>query len=122
ELTQEGSEAVEAAAWTATLDVSFEGELEEAYEFTLTLTEVLGEDAEEGAEAEVFTFTLEAAAGDTAEDVLAAMVDAIDADDAFSAMVDEGQLVITAEDMEINYTVDAAVEVVGVQDDLADAA
>ena len=113
-----GAEAVEAAAWTATFDVSFTGELAKAYTFTLTLTEVLGEDAEEGAEAAVTTFTLEAAAGDTAADVLAAMVAAIDDSAAFSAALnDDGALVVTAEALTTNYDVETTLVLVGVVED-----
>jgi len=114
---ENGSEATDATAWTATLDVAFEAELEADYTFTLSLTEVLGEDAAEGTEAAVFNFTVDAVAGETSADVLANMAAAIDADEAFAAVVsEEGQLVVTAEAEATNYTVETGVELVAVEE------
>ncbi|CAM4263543.1 hypothetical protein VRRI112168_19040 [Vreelandella rituensis] len=115
---EEGVAAVEGSAWTATFAVDLEGELAEDYTFNLSLTEVLGEDAAEGAEAAVFNFSVDAVAGETSADVLANMVAAIDADAAFAAELnEEGQLVVTAADMATNYTIESGVELVGAQEE-----
>ncbi|SEQ52693.1 hypothetical protein SAMN05421693_1472, partial [Ectothiorhodospira magna] len=120
QLIQEGADAVDDAAWIATFNVALESELKEAYTFSLTLTEVLAEDAAEGTEAAIFEFTLEAEVGQTAEDIRDAMVAKIDADAAFIATLNEdSQIIVTAVAKTTNYDVETDVVLVGVSDDMA---
>ncbi|MGO2381676.1 MAG: hypothetical protein ACTH6F_02915, partial [Halomonas sp.] len=100
--------------WSAAFNISFADELEEAYAFTLTFNEVLGE----GANLEMFEISVHARVGYTEAGVAEFLVSAINHEegglDEVYADMSAGHLMVTAAEMDISYEVTTAVDLMGV--------
>ncbi len=107
-----GSEAVDASSWSAVFDLA-DFEAGESYNFDLSLTEEAVE-GDTGGELETFTllddFSVDVAEDTSIDDITGALVAEINGLEGdslvpFEASVDDGQLSVTADQPEINYSV-----------------